>query len=136
MSRIGERTEPKEIQKARDSFKMWRKTRVGKGRIPERLWDLAINLGVEYGVSHTSRELGLSYRDLKKRIRARHGDLELKRRLPFVELPVSEGIVSNGGIPECILELEDAGGMRLKVELRGGVIPDVSELAKIFCGRR
>jgi hypothetical protein len=80
-------------------------------------------------VYQTVRALGLDYKALKKRVVAGVAAPAAPGRAPtFVEL-VAPG---RNGPAECIVEVERPGGAKLKVELRGAGIPDVTELARRF----
>jgi hypothetical protein len=57
-----------ELDQVRLAFDRWRRQRGGKGRIPERLWDLATSTARTNGVALVSRELGLDFTRLKTRV--------------------------------------------------------------------
>ncbi len=111
-------------------FARWRKSRQGNGRIPVPLWDLATELGLEFGVSRTVGALGLGYEDLKKRVLARGGAREESKKVSFFEMPTFSGPV----LPEFSMELEDDRGYRLKLALKGGALPDMVEITRVFTG--
>jgi hypothetical protein len=99
----------------------WRRARGRARRIPEALWQAAVELAHEHGVSKTSRALGLDYYALASRLRAR------PRPSPaFVELRWP-GVAT---APECRLELEDGTGARLRVELAGAAAAGLEALAR------
>jgi hypothetical protein len=101
-------------------------------RIPESLWGLAVELATSCGVHRTSKALGLDYYSLKKRIElSASGDrLRSPRATPFVELTVPAK--SSGS--ECVLELEDASGAKMRVHLKGVETPDLAALSRAFWG--
>jgi len=51
-----------------------------------------------------------------------------KRAPAFVELLST----SRPPAAECVLELENPAGSRLRIHLKGAVLPDLSELARSF----
>ena len=57
-----------ELDQVRFAFDRWRRQRGGKGRIPERLWDLATSAARTNGIALVSRELGLDFTRLKERV--------------------------------------------------------------------
>src|SRR5215469_2719206 len=66
--RSGSRGEiPVEIERARLSFAKWRKNRKKVTRIPDRLWDAAVDAARLHGVNPTAIALGLDYNHLKER---------------------------------------------------------------------
>ena len=120
-----------ELEHARNEFDAWRASCVGgvRGRIPEHLWSLAVRLASEYGVGVTQHALRLNRKNLKERMeRAGKGLGELKRPT-FVEL--SNNWASPGA---HVVEIESAGGWKMRVELSNGQQIDVADLARSFCG--
>jgi hypothetical protein len=113
---------PAGLERARQRFERWRRTR-GKGRprIPESLWAVAAKAARGFGVHQTSRALRLDYVVLK-----RHVVAEEVVPPDFVELiPAGSG---NGA--ECVLELEEPSGTRIRIELKGIASPDVIALTR------
>ena len=96
-------------------FERWRQSRKRGARIPEALWQAACEAAGECGVSKTSQTLGLDYYGLKKRAGS---TLEISESEPaaereFLEIPLFASAA------DCVLEMVDAEGARLRVELRG-----------------
>jgi hypothetical protein len=92
-----------------------------------------------YGINRTARALRLDYYSLKKHATAAAGSgsrragmsrPKSRRAAPeFVE-------ILSGGMPalghECLIEVEDAGGVKMRIRLPGGELPDVAALARVF----
>ena len=57
----GERGAFRQVAVVRRRFELWRGTRRGRGRIPERLWTSAVKLAATYGLCRTARTLRLDY---------------------------------------------------------------------------
>jgi hypothetical protein len=91
---------------------------------------MAVRCGLKYGVYRTVRALRLDYTSLKKRVLAAGGRASAPPRPApaFVEL-VAPAL---SGPAECVVEVARPGGAKLRVELRGSAVPDVSELARRF----
>jgi hypothetical protein len=53
---------PKDLAQARCRFEAWRERRLRGRRIPQPLWDLAVQLAGQHGVSRTATALGLNDR--------------------------------------------------------------------------
>ena len=113
LSRLGER------------FADWRKRRVPGQRIPEKLWDSAVRTAAQYGVSRTACFLKLDYYSLKQRL---EGASIPAAASAFVELPPVPPLIAG----ECLIELEDATGARLRVQLKGQNPPDLLALSRSF----
>ena len=99
-------------------------------RIPEGLWRAAVELAARHGIWRTARALRLNNGELKERLLATGttGPPGESGAAAFVELPPP--IVGAGG--ECVVELEDRRGTRLRVRLPGWVVPDLAALAREF----
>jgi len=109
-------------------FERWRRRRQGRSRIPEALWASAVRAAGEYGLNATARALRLDYYALKKRLEAAGGMSDGGTATTFVELAPP----ASGGSGECILELEAAGGAKMRIHLKGVEAPDLTALSECF----
>ena len=116
---------PASLSRLGQRFAAWRKTRVLGERIPETLWKSAVKMAAEHGLNRTARVLKLDYYALKKRLDGASRPAELST---FVELPSSSLSIAS----ECVIELEDATGSRMRVHLKGQNLPDVLALSRSF----
>jgi hypothetical protein len=105
-------------------FAAWREERVAGQRIPESLWDSAVKMAMEHGVSRTASLLKLDYYSLKKRAE----DASSSSASSFVELPP----VPLSMMSECVIEWEDVAGARMRVQLKGQSPPDLLALSRSF----
>jgi hypothetical protein len=117
----------------RRRFERWRRTRKVRGRIPEPLWAAAVKLAGTYGIHRTAKALRVDYYSLKKRVEG--GPAATASTVPvgaagatFLEVPPAAW----PGCGECTLELEDAGGAKLRVHLKGFEAPDLAALSRSF----
>ncbi len=126
-------------------FDRWRQTRKGRSRIPEALWASAVQAAGRYGVNKTAQALRVDYYALKKRAEAagflsppplqRISDGKaMSADEPALATFVELAPPASGGWVECILELEDACGAKMRVHLKGGQAPDVAALSRSFWG--
>ncbi len=112
-------------------FQGWRRSRNKRSPIPERLWQAAEELSRQHSISEIARELRLDYTKLKERIicsrsmRA-EGLCGSGAGCGFVEVGIPSGTV--GG--ECLVEVEDGTGRKLKVHLRGASGAEAVQVAK------
>ena len=130
---------PARLGAVRRRFERWRATRTGLSRIPADLWLAAVNAANRYGLNPTAQALGLDYASLKKHVTAAAcrsdrpasgGESGDRTVATFVELapPLSSGVT------ECILELENAGGAKMRIHLKGVAAPDLAALSRSFWG--
>jgi len=113
-------------------FAQWRRTHAYGSRIPQALWDSAVELAVEHGVSRTATTLKLGYYDLKKRLAEKTAAVAVPQNrvaLPsFVELTPA----ALGHACECTIELEKRDGSRMRIELKGASVPDLAAVSRSF----
>ncbi len=114
------------LSDVRSQFERWRKSRKRGTRIPDALWQAAAEAAGECGVSKTAQAMGLDYYGLKKRVES---SLEVSESEPvaepeFLELPLFASAA------DCVLEMVDAEGTRLRVELRGSAAAHCQTLAQ------
>ena len=119
---------PKELAQARSQFDAWRQRRQGGRRIPQSLWDLAVRLASQHGVSRAATALGLDYYSLKKQAEA------AARQPPpcgpaFVELPPPVVVGK-----QALFELDNGAGATRRVQLLGYDAAEVEALTRRFWG--
>lgn len=122
-------------------FDQWRAGRSVGERIPPLLWDRAASAAAEHGAYRVARELNLDYAVLKRRAAAAVGDAGYApaSTLPaprFVELVAPAGLLmpAPASHPECVVELANALGAKMRVELRGGAVAGLPALCNAFLG--
>jgi hypothetical protein len=119
---------PKSLARGRERFEAWRRSRKFGARIPEKLWSLAVKLGEAHGLSRTASALKLDYHSLKNRIAGKNCDFSTVAPA-FIELSPPPLAPSTS---ECVIELEDGLGARMRVHLRGCEVPDLVALGRSF----
>lgn len=110
----------------KQSIEQWRAKRRPRSRLPEDLWREAIELARVHGVNKVARTLKLDYYSLKKRVSV----AEIEPKAPeFIQILDGAAAI---GKPECVIELEDGSGAKLRISLRGAGVPDIPALARAF----
>ena len=84
----------------------WRKGRKTSSRVPDHLWDKAIEFVGQYGLYRTSQELGLYYEGLKRRSEQNPAKSKLSKPMNFLEMKV---IDVPAKMHECVVHLKDRG---------------------------
>ena len=115
---------PKDLRRVWSRFQAWRARRQGRGRIPRSLWALAVRLVNTHGISRTATALGLDYYSLKKRADAA-GSAAQSSRAAFVELPAPVVVGK-----QCLFELDNSAGARMRVQLSGYDAAAIETLAR------
>ena len=118
-------------------FDHWRAGRKVGARIPLELWAGAVTAAVEHGAYRVAAELHLDYAVLKGRAALAGGKAgkaaatELTPR--FVELfaPAGPTTLATSN-PECVVELDNARGAKMRVELNGKGLAGLAGLCSAF----
>jgi hypothetical protein len=115
-------------------FEYWRQTRKKRCPIPEKLWQAAESLYPEHSLCHISKALRLNYTDLKQRFEQKQSAFipPSIQSAEFIELNVDSPIVP----AECLVEMEDPYGAKMRMHVKGDAGLDLLELGRIFLGRR
>ena len=125
---MGERREPEAIERVRGQFAQWRAHKRGRDRIPERLWEAAVEAAQRHGVNAVSRAVRLEHAVLRRRLE------ETGRRVgdaaTFIELERMPAADRAG----CIVELEKGNGTRMRICVREGAAVDWCRLKEAFLG--
>ncbi len=115
-----------ELARAKVRFAAWRKSRAPKSRIPQALWDLAVELAASEGLNRTARALKLDYYALKDRVEATPKS-RTKTNSAFLELPQVAL-----PIKQCVIEWGDDEGL-VRIRLTGY---EPTEIAAVGRGLR
>lgn len=135
---------PARLEKAQRRFERWREGREIPSRIPGPLWALAARIASVYGISRTAKALRVNYHVLKQRVdrdvaarggpeksaaEQRRPSLDGTRSAPaFLELAPPMPV----GSCQCILELEDNSGAKMRISLQSVETPDLAALSRSF----
>ena len=96
-------TLPFKMERVRQRFEHWRRSRPHFSPIPEALWALAVEVAGEQGVNATAQLLHLNHTALQKRVQARKESPHGRAPAAFVELVPP-------GLSPCTIELEKYAG--------------------------
>jgi len=131
MARQGQDATSRRVERVRKQVDRWRSKKRRRGApMPARLWNEASLLARELGVHRIKCALGLNYESLKKRV----GEVGTRGSAPakargFIELSGTELLGSARGM---VVEVSDADGGRLTVQLGTGSELDVPGLVEAF----
>ena len=130
MARQGQAAAAGRVERVRKQIDRWRGTRKRCSPMPERLWGEASLLARELGVHRIKCALGLNYESLKKRVGnvGERGSAGAKAP-SFVEWRGAQLLGPAGG---AVVEVSDADGGRLTVQLGAGSELDVAGLVEVF----
>ena len=117
---------PAPLLRLKQKFTEWRDCRTPGQRIPRPLWNSAAKLAARHGLSQTATVLGLDYYSLTRRVEQQSAETTSGNAL--IELPSAPPAPTS----ECIIELEDATGASMRIQLKGTELPDLLELGRSF----
>lgn len=120
------------LEDVRQRFEQWRESRKHRTPIPESLWEGAAGLCADHSIYRISRSLHLDYNALKRRVCYFHPESlpEFVTSSAFVELDLKASLPE----AECLVEMEDKEGAKVKMHIKGRLYFDPLELMKAFLG--
>src|SRR5882757_1368684 len=110
-----------QLQRQLDQF---RSTQPRRTKLPESLWQAAVELARQHGVYSVAHPLRLDYTGLKKRL---GGVAVLRRKATkpaFVELIAPQ--------KECVIEFETPSGNKMRVNWKASTPPDWISLLRAW----
>jgi hypothetical protein len=116
------------LEEARRRFDAWRRSHRWLGRIPNELWKLAAETAAVHGVEATARRLLLDPARLKQWLPVVPPAEPAAEAPHFLELP---GLMREP-TGECLLELEDASGRKLRILLLGPATTQALALGRML----
>lgn len=131
----GKTATAKTLSPLKREFEQWRAARRAGERIPPRLWDAAVSATAQHGAYRVSRELNLDYVVLKRRAAEAAGCAGGSTAKPrFVELqaPPAVPMPAPAGEPQCVVELANARGATMRLQLRGNALGGLPALCHAF----
>jgi hypothetical protein len=122
------------LSRLKQQFAQWRAARKAGERIPLHLWAGALTAAVEHGAYRVAAELHLDYAVLERRAALADGKTPARELAPrFVELfapamPATP-VASHA---QCVVELDNARGAKMRVELNGNGLSGLAGLCSAF----
>ena len=117
------------LSEVKEQFNKWRRTRQSPRPMPEELWQAAVGLCAHHSIGKISRELIVDYSTLKKRVSHKKKNTVAKVSCPdFVELDFG----APPALTECMIEMEDSLGAKMRLHFKNKTDFDLLELVKLF----
>jgi hypothetical protein len=115
---------PEAILQLQRQLEQFRSTQPRRTKLPESLWQAAVELARQYGVYPVAHPLRLDYTGLKKRL----GGIPIVRRKAtkpaFVELIAPQ--------EECVIEFESPSGNKMRVQWKASTPHDWASLLRAW----
>jgi hypothetical protein len=120
------------LQEISARFTRWRETRIRGQHLPQHLWTAAVELARKHGVEAVAGVLRVDLERLKARLEPAGERVQnTKRDAQFVEMRVATTTQSAHHC-DCAVELNNARGARMRVELSGDGLASLTELCSAF----
>jgi len=117
---------PEPIVQLQRELEQFRGSHAHRTRLPESLWQSAMELARQYGLYSVAHPLRLDYAQLKKRL---GGVVTVSRKATapaFVELITSH----QATVSEFLIEFESSRGGKMRIQWKGTAPPDWSSLLR------
>ena len=119
---------PEPILQLQRQLEQFRSTQPPRTKLPEPLWQSAVELARQHGIYPVAHPLRLDYVQLKKRL----SGVSNRRRKPakpaFVELITPR----SAALGECLIEFESASGSKMRIQWKAGTRPDWASLLRAW----
>ena len=119
---------PEAIAQLQRQLEQFRGSQTGRTKLPEALWQAAVELARQYGVYAVAHPLRLDYTRLKQRLGATAIRPRKGNKPAFIELIGHPPAV----LPECVIEFESASGGKMRFQWKGAVPPDWASLLRAW----
>ena len=120
---------PEPIAQLQRQLDQFRGSQSGRTKLPEALWQAAIELARQYGVYPVAHPLRLDYTRLKKQLGGPPTRRQRRTTKPaFVELIAPLPAT----LEECMIELESSGGSKMRIQWKTTAPPDWTNLLRAW----
>jgi hypothetical protein len=105
-----------------------RTTQPRRSRLPESIWNSAVELARQHGIYAVAHPLRLDYMGLKKRLEGTASRRRKASQTAFVELIAPPATPP----PECVIEFESSSGAKMRIQWRASSALDWSSLLRAW----
>ena len=128
MNRKNSAPVPEAITQLQRQLEQFRSTRPARTKLPELLWQAAVELARQHGIYAVAHPLRLDYARLKQRLDGIPSRPRKPAKPAFIEL-IGSGATT---LPECIIEFESASGGKIRIQWKAAVSPDWTSLLRAW----
>jgi hypothetical protein len=116
---------PEPILKLQRQLEDFRSAQPVRAKLPESLWQAAVELAQQYGIYPVAHPLRLDYMGLKKRL----GEVSPPDRQKVAAPAFVELVAAQPATPEaCIIEFESTRGAKMRIHWKATTPPDWTKL--------
>ena len=118
-------TTPEPILQLQRQLEDFRSSQPGRVKLPESLWQAAVELARQYGIYPVAHPLRLDYMGLKKRLGEVPPPHRCKAAPPsFIEVVAAQPVA----LEACVVEFESARGAKMRIPWKATTPPDWTSL--------
>jgi hypothetical protein len=119
---------PEPIAQLQRQLDQFRSTQSIRTKLPEPLWQAAVELARQHGVYAVAHPLRLDYRGLKKRFGGSPRPRPKTTKPAFVELVARHPAT----LDEFVIEFESSRGGKMRIQWKAAAAPDWSSLLRAW----
>src|SRR6516225_12042919 len=119
---------PEAINQLQRRLEQFRSSRPARTKLPESLWQAAVELARQHGIYAVAHPLRLDYTRLKQRLDGIPGRPRRPANPAFVEL-IGSGAAT---LPECVIEFESSSGGKMRIQWKAAIPPDWGSLLRAW----
>ena len=119
---------PEAIMQLQRQLEQFRNSRPGRTKLPESLWQGAVELARQHGIYAVAHPLRLDYTRLKQRLGGMPSRPRKQNQPAFVEL-IGDGAAA---LSECVIEFESPGGGKMRIQWKAAATPDWTGLLRAW----
>lgn len=120
---------PEPIAQLQRQLDQFRGSQSGRTKLPEALWQAAVELARQYGVYPVAHPLRLDYTRLKRQL----GGVPTRRQRRTTKPAFVELIAPSHIMPEeCVIEFESSGGSKMRIQWKSTTPPDWTNLLRAW----
>ena len=119
---------PEPIAQLQRRFDEFRSTQPHRAKLPETLWQAAVELAREHGLHPVAHPLRLDYMGLKRRLEGLPSARKKAAAPAFVELITAHPAT----VAECVIEFEYSIGSKMRIQWKGPSTPDWASLLRAW----
>jgi hypothetical protein len=119
---------PEAVAQLQRQLEQFRSTQSRRTKLPESLWQAAVELARQHGVYCVARPLRLDYMRLKKRLGGSPIVQRKATKPAFVELIAP----SHAQLEEWVIEFESSGGSKMRIQWKASAPPDWTALLRAW----
>ncbi len=119
---------PEAIAQLQRQLEQFRNTHAPRTKLPQSIWQAAVELARQHGVNSVAHPLRLDYAGLRRRLGGTAGIRRTRAKPAFVEL-----VAAVPSRPEeCVIELESSGGSKMRIQWKTAGAADWTSLLRAW----